>query len=161
MQLKWRWFAFAGAAFGALAIIYVAAANPYALLVFFTKPLSPPTPPLLAGAQAGDQLICPPHDSTEEILARPPQKGSTEVEARLARQFPAGVDESRLVATLRVQGFRFVDECDNDPTIHGAQFVQSGGGFWGPYPVYADIAWKADLAGKIVWTKANVAYTGP
>jgi hypothetical protein len=160
MQLQWRWFAFAGVTLAALAIIYVAA-NPYVLLVFFTKPLSPPTPPLLAGAQAGDQLICPPHNSTEEILARPPQKGSSEVEARLARQFPAGVDAGRLVATLRAQGFSFVDKCDNDTTIHGAQFVQGGGGFWGPRPVNADIAWKADQAGKIVWTKANVAYTGP
>jgi hypothetical protein len=160
MQLQWRWFVFAGAALAALAIIYVAA-NPHVLLVFSTKPLNPPTPPLLAGAQAGDQLICPPHNSTEEILARPPQKGSSEVEARLARQFPAGVDAGGLVATLRTQGFSFDDECDNDPTIHGAQFVQGGGGFWGPYPVNADIAWKADRAGKIVWTKANVAYTGP
>jgi hypothetical protein len=51
--------------------------------------------------------------------------------------------------------------CDNDPTIHGASFGQGGGGFYGPYPVSAIIAWKVDQAGKVVWTKANVAYTGP
>ena len=160
MRIWGRWFAWVGAAIVVLVGVYVAT-NPYVLLIFFTTPLKPPTPALLANAQAGDQLICPPHNPEEAILARPPQSGSPQVEARLARQFPAGVDEGRLVATLRAQGFRLVQECDNDPTIHDATFAQEGGGFWGPYPVYADIAWKVDQADKIVWTKADVAYTGP
>jgi hypothetical protein len=160
MRLQWRWFALGGAALAALAIIYVAA-DPYMSLVFFTEPLKPPTPPLLDNAHAGDQFVCPPRSAADEIIARPPQMGSPEVEARLARQFPAGTDEKRLITMLRAQGFAPTQECDNDPTIHGATFQQGGGGFWGPYPVYADIAWKVDDAGKIVWTKANVAYTGP
>jgi hypothetical protein len=160
MRIRWRWFAIGGAALAALAILYVAF-NPYILLVFFTKPLKPATPLLLVDATAGDQLICPPRNADEAILARPPQAGSPQVESRLAHQFPAGAEETRLVATLRAQGFTLVQECDNDPVIHGARFSQDGGGFWGPYPVNADVAWKVDGAGKIMWTKANVAYTGP
>ena len=140
MRLRWRLFSLGAVAVAALMVVGVLA-NPYVLLVFFTKPLKPATPPLLKDATAGGQLICPPHNSIEESLDRPPRTGSREVEARLAREFPVGSEGRPLAVSLRAQGFSLVQECDNDPTIHGAQFAQEGGGFWGPYPVFADIAW--------------------
>ena len=94
-------------------------------------------------------------------MAKLGEARSPEVESRLADQFPPGTPEEDLKASLANQGFRPALACDNDPSIHRATFSQRGGGFYGPYPAYAEVAWKVDADGKIVWTKAVVLYTGP
>ena len=132
-------------------------------LIIFTTPLDPPTPPILERATAGggwDSAGCPPQPF-EVSMARSGKAASTEVESRLAHQFPPGTPEHALGASLAKQGFRPEKACDNDPSIHRATFSQRGGGFWGPYPAFAWVAWKVDANGQIVWTKANVAFTGP
>jgi len=51
--------------------------------------------------------------------------------------------------------------CEDDVRVHWANFHQTGGAPWGPYPMLADVMWKLDDAGEIVWTKAYVVYSGP
>jgi hypothetical protein len=127
----------------------------------FAAELSPPTPPLLEHARAGGGWWsggCPPH--ADETIARPEAR-SADVEERLATQFPPGTAEPRLVLVLKEQGFERIAPCDNDPQIHRATFTQQGGGFLGPYPVLAIVAWKIDDLGDIIWIKALIAYRGP
>ena len=84
------------------------------------------------------------------------------MEQRLDREFPPGTAEEKLLTSLREQGFQVMAPCDGDTTIYCAVFAQKGGGgLWGPYPIFATIAWKIDSLGRIVWSKANVSYTGP
>ncbi len=97
----------------------------------------------------------------DEIILAQLNKGSSDVEGRLARLFPPGTPEQDLVLALQQQGFRLSAPCESDTQIHRAVFNQSGGGLFGPFPVFADVVWKVDELGHIVWTKAFVAYTGP
>lgn len=125
--------------------------------------LNPPTPPLLQGAVAGGGCSaggCPPNSALGDRA--PGEAHSSNVVQRLAREFPPGTAEEKLLTALREQGFQVITPCEGDPTIHRAVFAQKGGGgLWGPYPIFANIAWKIDGLGRIVWSKANVAYTGP
>jgi hypothetical protein len=132
-----------------------------AALAACAEPLRPATPPLLLNATASSGWAggCPPH--ANELAFAKPEAHALQVEARLARDFPVGTPEQALVAALTRQGFKPDAACDNDPTIHRAMFYQTGGGFFGPYPAMANIAWKVDSEGRIVWTKANLMYTGP
>jgi hypothetical protein len=125
------------------------------------EPLRPATPPLLQNATASSGWAggCPPH-ANERAFASP-EAHALQVEARLAHDFPAGTPEASLISALARQGFKPEAACDNDPTIHRAQFNQAGGGLFGPYPAMANIAWKVDGEGRIVWTKADLMYTGP
>ena len=86
---------------------------------------------------------------------------SPQLMERLTRQFPAGSDASRLERTLKKQGFSLRRPCDGLSTIHQGDFRQKGGGFYGPYPIWAQIAWEQDDAGRIMWAKGTVAFTGP
>lgn len=132
-------------------------------LILFAKPLDPPTPPILEGATAGggrDSGGCPPQPDAVS-MTKLDEAASPEVRNRLAHQFPPGTPERVLETTLAKQGFITAKACESDPSIHRATFSQRGGGFWGPYPAFAWVAWKVDAEGKVVWTKANVAYTGP
>jgi hypothetical protein len=80
---------------------------------------------------------------------------------RLAREYPVGSDASRLERNLKEQGFSLSHPCDGLSTIHRGEFRQRGGGFYGPYPIFAQIAWEQDAAGRIQWAKGTVAFTGP
>lgn len=127
--------------------------------------LTPPTPPLLENVNAAGGWWnggCPARDSTEEQLFEPSQEAlSPQLMERLTRQFPAGSDASRLERTLKEQGFSLRVPCDGFPAIHLGEFRQTGGGFYGPFPIWAQIAWEQDDAGRLKWTKGTVSFTGP
>lgn len=149
----WGWFAVGG-------ICVLLAGLTWWLAPFiWPPPLKPPTPPLLEGATAqnhgGRELGCPPPDPFGT------RSHSPEVEQRLAKGFPPGTLEDRLVAALRQQGFRIEGPCETDASVRRAIFTQSGGGFYGPYPAMSEVTWKVDGAGRIVWAGGWVAYTGP
>ena len=80
---------------------------------------------------------------------------------RLTRLFPNGSDASRLERSLKEQGFRLSSPCSGLPAIHRGEFRQTGGGFYGPYPIFAQIVWEQNDMGRIVWSKGTVSYTGP
>jgi hypothetical protein len=144
-----------------LSIAWAALVSAAVSLGACAEKLSPPTPALLQGAVAssGWAGMCPP--TAAELPISVPEAHAAQVEARLARDFPAGTPEAALRATLISQGFKPELACDNDPTIHRASFTQSGGGFAGPYPALANVAWKVDGQNRIVWTKANLMYVSP
>jgi hypothetical protein len=132
-----------------------------ALMAACTAPLQPATPPLVAQATSlgsWDSGGCPAR--ANDLSAKYPEAHSPVMEQRLASQFPVGTPEAELMAALDRQGFRATTACDNDPTIHRALFVQSGGSGFGPLPARARVAWKVDGQGRILWTKANVVYEG-
>lgn len=131
------------------------------LMAACSAPLRPATPPLLAKATSlgsWDSQGCPAR--AHDLSAKYPEAHSPQMEARLAKAFPPGAAESRLIAALEQQGFRPDRACDNDPSIHRALFLQSGGSGYGPLPARARVAWKVDRAGRILWTKADVVYLG-
>ena len=80
---------------------------------------------------------------------------------RLGREYPVGSDASRLERNLKEQGFSLRLPCDGLSRIHLGEFRQTGGGFYDPYPVVAQIVWEQDDTGNILWTKGTVAFTGP
>ena len=123
----------------------------------------PPTPAILRGAEAAggwDSGGCPPRPE-EMAFAKGPEARSVGVEQRLIAAFPAGTPEPILINRLSQQGFSMGSACENAPSIHRAYFRQTGGGFYGPFPISAALAWKVDGNDRIVWFKAFVAYTGP
>ena len=162
MRLRWGLFALGAGGLASLAAIYVAA-HPYVLLAFSTEPLKPPTPPLLENASAtgGWGGIGCPRGPSDPPLREMSEARSPEVEDRLTRRFPPGTPEAQLKRALVSQHFQMIGSCEADTSIHRATFSQTGGGFYGPYPAWAVVAWKIDAAEKIVWTKADVEYTGP
>jgi hypothetical protein len=127
--------------------------------------LTPPTPPLLQNASAAGGWWnggCPPRDATEAQIFEPSREAlSPELMERLTRQFPVGSDASRLERNLKEQGFSLRLPCDGLSAVHLGEFRQRGGGLYGPYPIFAQIAWEQDDAGRIMWTKGTVSFTGP
>jgi hypothetical protein len=127
--------------------------------------LIPPTPPILSGASAGGGWSlagCPPANNTERSLMRGgPEALSPQLDERLNARFPAGASGAGLESFLRSQGFVTLGFCANDSSIERMQFRQTGGGFYGPYPAFALVAWKVDDRGRVTWIKGYVAYTGP
>jgi hypothetical protein len=85
---------------------------------------------------------------------------SPELCERLATRFPPGSAASVLEQALAQEGFRSGRTCQKH-LIRCAEFRQSGGGFFGPYPVDATIAWKVTGDDRILWTKGRVFYTAP
>lgn len=127
--------------------------------------LTPPTPPLLQNVSAAGGWWnggCPPRNATEAQLFEQSREAlSPELMERLTRQFPVGSDASQLEHNLNEQGFTFRLPCDGHSAIHLGEFRQRGGGFYGPYPIFAQIAWEQNNAGEIMWIKGTVAFTGP
>jgi hypothetical protein len=126
--------------------------------------LTPPTPPLLENVKAAGGWWnggCPPRDATEAELFEPSREAlSPQLMERLTRQFPVGSDASRLERGLAEQGFSLRLPCDGLRGIRLGEFRQTGGGFLA-YPIWAQIAWEQDDAGRIMWTKGTVSFTGP
>jgi hypothetical protein len=136
-----------------------------ATVVAILAVLQPPTPPLLRNAFARGGWWsggCPPTNEIEQKgLTRLGEALSPELDQRLRTRFPPGSAAGGLERYLRSQGFDQLQRCVNDPSISQMDFIQTGGGFYGPYPMFAEVAWKQDGAGRIVWTKGYVAFTGP
>ncbi|MCX4164353.1 MULTISPECIES: hypothetical protein [Paraburkholderia] len=84
---------------------------------------------------------------------------SPELDARLNAGFPPGTDDLKLKRTLTEQGFRVDGACKTDGSIHIAGFFRKGVGLLS-YDVSAQIYWKVDQVGHIVWTKGFVMYIG-
>jgi len=120
----------------------------------------PPLPALLKNVTAGGGWwgACPPV-TPEEARAQSgrPLALSPELNQRLAQSFPSGSNEKRLSDALNAQGFELLPPCKSDPSIRVAAFNQHGGGLLFP-PLVANVFWKADGAGNIVWTKGFARY---
>jgi len=160
--MRWIWLALAGVCIALIGpVVWVAA--PY-VEAAWPSPLDPPTPPLLEGAEAAGGWWnggCAPDPELQKFQRNSPEALSPTIERNLLREFPPGTPEANLRRSLITQGFEFDAPCREDQSIHRARFVQRGGGFFGPYPAAAEIAWKVDARDKIVWTKGNVGYLGP
>ena len=122
----------------------------------------PPLPTLLRNVSAGGGWwgACPPETPAETQERRGhPVAVSPELNRRLAKLFPPGSSENVLVDTLRAQGFELMPSCKGDHSIRVAAFNQHGGGAL-LMPITANIFWKVDEAGNIVWTAGFVSYLG-
>jgi hypothetical protein len=113
-------------------------------------------PEILRGATdpGGSGTVCP-HARLPQ-LQRSPLGLSPEFNERLARQFPPGSDEQKLVGTLTAVGFQSIGTCEEDKSIRILRFDRRDDVFPG---VTAWVYWKDDSRGKILWTKGFVAYT--
>lgn len=119
-----------------------------------------PMPPLLRGATAaggGWYGGCPPANEVERQSMAGPEAISPELNQRLNAQFPDGTPATKLVSALVSQGFAQTAPCANDKTIRHAVFR----GGRSIFETWAEVAWKEDSDGRIVWVKGSVAYTGP
>jgi hypothetical protein len=132
-----------------------------AVFVGWRQP-EPPLPALLKNVSAtgGQWGACP---SKAEDGARSPEERplalSPELNQSLTQAFPVGSSEKRLAETLRQQGFELLPACSSDTSVHAAAFTQHGGGLLS-YPLTANVFWKVDESGNVVWTKGFVRYTG-
>jgi hypothetical protein len=111
-------------------------------------------------ATGGYTDACPVPKFLETVIPLIAPAEAPEFNARLARLFPAGANESDVVLKLRAMGFQMIGPCKDDPTIRRARFDQRR---FGPYlfPLFAGVFWKVDEAGKLEWTRGVIAHTGP
>ena len=122
----------------------------------------PPVPPLLKDvtASGGQWGACPSVPGTEDRLREERTRAlSPELNQRLIQAFPAGSSEKHLVETLRQQGFELLPPCGTDASVHSAAFTQHGGGILS-YPLTANVSWKVDNSGHVVWTQGFVRFMG-
>lgn len=126
--------------------------------------LFPPTPPLLRGARTGGGWWnggCPyPGDTVEPTSQMTGEATSPDLSERLARRFPPGSDAAALEQALLEAGLQPGRTCEKH-SIRSAEFRQEGGGFFGPYPMDATVAWKIMSDGRVLWTKGRVLYRAP
>ncbi len=133
-----------------------------ALLGMRTPPLKPATPPLLQGVTAAGGWFsegCR-DPAAAKLFAGQPEAVSPNLTSRLATTFPTGSDADALQAALLAQGFRMKEPCGDDPAVHRAAFVQTGGGLSGGFPGRAVVAWRRTTTGQVAWVKGFVAYQG-
>lgn len=131
-----------------------------ALLGMRAPPLTPATPPLLQGVKAAGGWFsegCR-DPAAATVFAGLREAVSPDLTTRLASTFPAGSEADALQAALLAQGFRMKEPCRDDPAVHRAAFVQTGGGL--AFPVRAVVAWKRTATGQIAWVKGFVSYQG-
>jgi hypothetical protein len=143
--------------------ISIAATIVVCLLFGACKPEQGEVPALLRNvtARGGYWGACPPSDKTgqETLKTMGRLATSPELDARLNAAFPPGSDGQKLERTLGEQGFRVVGICKTDGSIRIAGFFRKGAGLL-PYDLSAEVYWKVDQVGRIVWTKGFVTYIG-
>jgi hypothetical protein len=131
---------------------------------FRSNRLRPATPPLLRGAKSRGGWWndgCPfPGDAVAPGPEMTGEATSPELSERLARRFPPGSNAAVLEQALLEEGFRLGRSCRMH-SMRSAEFRQEGGGFFGPYPMDATVAWKVTDDGRVVWTKGRVFYSAP
>ncbi|MGX5831504.1 hypothetical protein [Mesorhizobium sp. 43Arga] len=123
-----------------------------------TTSCGPALPPLLEGASARGGLYggCPrPAPVDKQALALSP-----ELDGRLRQQFPPGTSESKLSATLVVQGFVLGPRCEKDNSIRVANYTLEADGFYSLYRTDSSVFWKVDGQGNIVWTEGFLMFIG-
>ncbi|KMO22135.1 hypothetical protein QR78_07565 [Methylobacterium indicum] len=126
------------------------------------RPLVPATPSLLQDVRAGSgwaSMGCP--QPTSPSFASMSEALSPDLTPRLDALFPPGSDADALQTVLVAQGFGDIATCKDDPSIHHTAFRQTGGGFAGPYPIFAVVAWRRSEDGRVAWMKGFVSYLAP
>lgn len=122
----------------------------------------PELPMVLRDATAGSGWIsaCPPRNAQDKTMIEKLGLGlSPELNKHLHDQFPPGSGASLLTVALTQQGFKPMNSCENEPTIHRATFFQKGQGLL-PYDTHADVYWKENADSQIIWTKGFVHFVG-
>lgn len=121
----------------------------------FTAEPEPPTPALLRGIGAGGgwSSACPPLRPDTKLALSP------ELNVRLAREFPPGTTELRLIEELAKMGFSQPLACEGDPTTRSAFFKQHGGSLY-HLAMAARVFWKVDDSGILIWTKGFAEFDG-
>lgn len=86
---------------------------------------------------------------------------SPELEERLSVQFPEGTEETSLTSALASQSFQPpTGACPDDSTIRVSLFPpQTRGGLLRGSKA-AQVFWKVDAHGRIVWTHGTVYHEG-
>lgn len=117
-------------------------------------------PKLLEKVGAGGSNPCPPRSEQErKIRGIGGEYHPSEIDKRLAVEFPVGASGYEVATTLINQGFNVEGSCESDATIRRANYFQKGKGFL-PYDIYAGVYWKLDDKQRIVWIKGSVGYSG-
>ena len=114
-------------------------------------------PEILRGVSAGGGYwgACPQPDWARNS----PLAISPEFNERLAKRYPPGSSEKRLIEDLSRQGFKDAGSCEGEPTVRILTFSADGIGLV-VSSITATAYWKVDPQGKVLWTKGFVAYTG-
>ncbi len=122
--------------------------------LFIAEP-EPPTPVLLRGVGAGGGYAsaCPPLRPDAKLALSP------ELNVRLLREFPPGTAEAHLLEELVKMGFSRPRACEGDSTTRSAFFQQHGGSLR-HFAMAANVFWKVDDSGVLVWTKGFVSFDG-
>jgi hypothetical protein len=93
----------------------------------------------------------PKWDSTSPLAVSP------EINERLRRSFPPGTPARKLSAELIKEGFSIDAPCTDDNTIKIASYTEK---HYFLYQAYANIYWKVDSSGNIVWAEGFIEYEG-
>ena len=117
-------------------------------------------PAILHGVSAGSghSSACPPR-MAEEAMSIRKLAISPELDQRLLEAFPPGTTEESLTSFLLKQGFSFNGSCDTDPLVRHASFNLKAKGFL-MYSTHAQVFWRVDADGRVVWTKWFAGFTG-
>lgn len=109
-------------------------------------------PPLVRGATArgGEGYDC---EMDVAPSSDPRFDFSPEIVERLRRSFPPGSQSAQLRSSLARQGFKLEGPCSPDRSISFAQFRLNKN------EVVADVYWREDTSGRIIWTFGEVSYT--
>jgi hypothetical protein len=123
-------------------------------------PVSPPLPPLLQGATSGGggNYLCN-GDPTGRRHGPEETAHSPEIVARLQKAFPTGSSTAKLIESLKEQGFAFHGPCSSDNVAY-ASFSQAGGNGITAMAASAEVYWKDDGKGHLVWTTGNISFLG-
>jgi hypothetical protein len=78
---------------------------------------------------------------------------SPEIIERLRKQFPPGSSSAALRSALVLQGFKLHGPCSPDHSISFAQFRLNKN------EVVANVFWREQSDGQIIWTFGDVGYT--
>lgn len=120
-------------------------------------------PPILRGVTAGSGFFggCPPSDEAAADAIRNAGKlaVSPEFDSRLEAAFPPGSPQEALIDSLTGQGFVLAGACKTDSTVRIALFHLNGRAL-SRLEMGADVYWRADKEGRIIWTKGFVMYVG-
>lgn len=147
---------------GLLLVSAMLVGGPLLAIHLSRRPLVPATPPLLQDVRAGSgwaSMGC--SRPTSPSFASISEALSPDLTSRLAALFPPGSDADALQTALVTQGFGDMATCKDDPSVYHAAFRQTGGGFAGPYPIDAVVAWRRTEDRRIEWTKGFVSYLAP
>ena len=117
-------------------------------------------PAILHGVSAGSgySSACPTPKAEEASSVRK-LAISPELDQRLLEAFPPGTTEESLTSFLLKQGFSFNGSCDTDPLVRHASFNLKAKGFL-RYSTHAQVFWRVDADGRVVWTKGFAGFTG-